>query len=167
MKVEGFDGIEKIITGFIRMDKNVGKVMSKGLYEGAGVVADEIKGRIEALPIQERKRTGYAPWITGKGDYDELKGITSYQKQGLIDGFGIAKFSHGGDSVETTIGFDGYNERGEPNQLIARSIESGSSVRRKNPFVRPGFNASKGRAEKAIEKTIVFNWAEMIKNDFG
>ena len=170
MRVQGFDSLEKVIDKFIIMEKGSEKVFKQGLYAGAGVVADEIKSRIESLPVQERKRTGYAPWIpykNAKAPYDELNGITSYQKEGLINGFGIAEFRNDGGSISTAIGFDGYNSKGEPNQLIARSVESGSSIRKKHPFVRPGANASKEKAIKAVEKTITFNWAQMIKEDFG
>ena len=38
--------------------------------------------------------------------------------------------------------------------MIARSVESGSSVRDKHPFVRPAVNAAKAEALKACEKVI-------------
>ena len=38
--------------------------------------------------------------------------------------------------------------------LLVRSIESGSSVRRKFPFVRRAVNSSQNQAVKAMEDTI-------------
>ena len=55
--------------------------------------------------------------------------------------------------LNVKIGFDGYNNvrtrtypKGQPNALIARATESGSSVRKKTPFIRPAVNASKKQA---------------------
>ena len=57
------------------------------------------------------------------------------------------------------IGFDGYNSvkskrwpKGQPNQLIARACESGSSAMIKQPFVRPTLKSVQQAAELAMEK---------------
>ena len=67
------------------------------------------------------------------------------------------------------IGFDGYNEvqtktfpNGQPNALIARSIESGSSTREKTPFLRPALAAAR---KQAIEAARV-KFDEAIHNTF-
>ena len=44
--------------------------------------------------------------------------------------------------------------KGLPNQLLARAIESGSSVRQKKPFVRPAVTATKKQAIAEMEKII-------------
>ena len=56
------------------------------------------------------------------------------------------------------MGFDGYNEvktrkypNGQPNALMARSIESGSSARDKYPFIRPAVQATRKQAIAAAE----------------
>ena len=54
------------------------------------------------------------------------------------------------------LGFDGYNKvktrkypQGQPNAMIARAVESGSSVRKKNPFIRRAVNDTQ---KQAVEK---------------
>ena len=52
------------------------------------------------------------------------------------------------------IGFDGYNKtktkkypKGQPNQVVARGVESGTTWKKKYPFVRPAVE----RARKAVQ----------------
>ena len=59
------------------------------------------------------------------------------------------------------IGFDGYGKmptkkypKGVPNQLLARAVESGSSVRQKTPFIRRGEGKSKKLAEAEMQKKL-------------
>ena len=82
--------------------------------------------------------------------------ITKAQKWGLVHSFGIASLRNEGGFIHVKIGFDGYNEvqtktfpNGQPNVLIARSIESGSSTREKTPFLRPALAAARKQAIEA------------------
>lgn len=153
MRVQGFDSIDRLVEKFYKFEKDSEMIFNEALFDGAGVIADEVRMRMNTIPIQERTRRGGKPqWGTPQ---HKLEGITSIQKEGLESGFGIAKFRNEGGSITTAIGFDGYNADGEANQKIARSIESGSSIRQKHPFVRPGLNAAKGRAEEAMKKKIL------------
>lgn len=63
-----------------------------------------------------------------------------------------------GSFYNVKLGFAGYNGQktkahpnGVPNSLIARSMVSGTSFRAKNDFIGRGVNASRKKAEKAIE----------------
>ena len=63
--------------------------------------------------------------------------------------------------INTKIGFDGYNAtktkkypNGQPNALIARSIESGTSKHQKTPFVRPAISKAKAKAEAAMAASV-------------
>lgn len=153
MRIQGFDSIDQLITKFNKFDTDSEHMFNEALFDGAAVVADEVRNRISSIPIQERTRRGGTPqWGTSKR---RLDGITSIQKQGLESGLGIANFKNEGGTITTAIGFEGYNADGEPNPKIARSVESGSSIRNKHPFVRPALNAAKGRAEEAMKKKIL------------
>ena len=151
MRVMGFDSIDKLISQFDKFDKESEKMFEEALFDGAAVVADEVKKGINSIPIQETK-SGRSPWGTPN---HKLTGITSTQKAGLNDGFGIASFRNEGGSITTSIGFNGYNADRTPNQLIARVVESGSSFRQKHPFVRPALNAARSKAEEAMKKKIL------------
>ena len=63
--------------------------------------------------------------------------------------------------INVKLGFDGYNSvktkkypKGQPNALIARVTESGSSYRTKTPFIRPAVRATKKAAEQAGQAKI-------------
>lgn len=115
---------------------------------GAAVVADQIKANLQALPEEEFRRLG---------EGETFHGLPTGQKTDLVDSFGltpIAKDKRG--FIHTKAGFDGYGSfptttypDGVPNQLLARSVESGSSVRKKTPFVEP---AVKETRKEAVEK---------------
>lgn len=124
-------------------------VAKAAVYAGAGVIADAIKAEIQDLP----EESGYLP--NGK----KRNVITPWDKQILQERIGIAKIECTGDKANTVVSFAGYNGKptkkypnGVPIPMIARSIESGSSVREKNPFIRRAFNKSKTPAtNKAID----------------
>ena len=129
------------------------KISKEAVKEGTKIVADEIRGRIEALPTE--------PYRHLKAG-ERFAGISQEQKKDLEDSFGVTpikKDRYGG--INAKVGFDGYGSypskkypQGLPNQLLARAIESGSSVREKHPFVRPAVQAVRKEAEEAMGKVI-------------
>lgn len=157
-------------------------IIKEAVYDGAAVVADEIKKNLNSLPVEE------ARFATPE---DPLTGITQRQKEDLIESFGISGFegaggqsalrgSDGTNFINVKLGFDGYgrthtkkygwdktkgrvSELGKlPNVILARSVESGTSFRQKRPFIRPAVNASKLRAENAMEKKILEKIEEIV-----
>ena len=87
--------------------------------------------------------------------------MTAKLKEELRDSFGIAPMQEGDGGVNVVMGFKGYSKvktrkypNGLPIQMIARSIESGSSVRQKRPFFRPAVNAAKSAALAAMDKAM-------------
>ena len=59
------------------------------------------------------------------------------------------------------LGFDGYNKvktktypNGQPNAMIARATESGSSVREKTPFVRTAVSATQKQAVEIAKRVV-------------
>ncbi len=147
-----FSGLAK----YERMLSNLGsvkttrKVCGVAIYAGAGVVADEIRRGIDALPVVSHNKRGTPA--------DPLEGITSAQKTGLQDGFGVSRMTLDNGFYNVKVGFDGYNSVetksypfGQPNAMIARSVNSGASFRRKIPFVDNAVRAAKGKAEKAMK----------------
>lgn len=129
-----------------KLSQNVPKVAGAAIYEGANIMTDEIKRGIENLPV-----------VSGYGtEADPLPGgVTATQKRGLLDGLGIAKMQDDGGYLNVKIGFDGYNRtktdrypNGQPNQLVARGVESGTSWKQPHPFVKPAI----ARARKQVEE---------------
>lgn len=63
--------------------------------------------------------------------------------------------------LNVKIGFDGYNRtktekypKGQPNQLVARGVESGTSWKQKKPFIRPAVNRTKKKAEQMMAEIL-------------
>ena len=147
-----FPGLNDYELMISRLSKGVDDIAGKAIYAGAGIVADAIKENIKALPI-----------VRGYGtEKDPLPGgVTAPQKAGLIDGLGISPMQDDGGYLNVKIGFDGYNAtktekypQGQPNQLVARGVESGTSWKKKRPFIRPAINASKQRAEDEMARIL-------------
>lgn len=147
-----FPGLNEYELMISRLSKNAADIAGRAIYTGAGIVADEIKSGIQSLPIVRGYGTAENP-LPG--------GVTQPQKQGLLDGLGIAPLQNDGGYLNVKIGFDGYNRtktekypRGQPNQLVARGVESGASWKQKHPFVRPSVNRSRKRAEAAMAEAL-------------
>lgn len=147
-----FKGLEAYELKLSRLSKGIDGIAGSAIYAGAGIVADEIRKGIENLPV-----------ITGYGtDNNPLPGgVTSTQKRGLLDGLGISPMQNNNGFFDVKIGFDGYNgtktkdyPQGQPNQLVARGVESGTSWKQKRPFVRPAVNRSRKTAEKKMADVI-------------
>ena len=149
-----FDGISEYIAQLEALDKGTNRVIGKAIYDGAGVVADAIRQEIEGLQVTDDK---YAIW--GANVNHPTHGVTEAQQQGLLDGLGISKMEERAGVFNIKIGFDGYNTvktkqwpNGQPNAMIARSLESGSSHKYKSPFVRPAVTRVRKEAEAAMAK---------------
>lgn len=145
-------GLDKYVAQLERLGKKTDTVISEAVYEMAKVVADEVKANLIALPsvpdTEGLKAFAVKP--------QQKIPITKAQKWGLVHSFGIASLRNEGGFIHVKIGFDGYNEvqtktfpKGQPNALIARSIESGSSTREKTPFLRPALAAARKQAIEA------------------
>lgn len=148
-----FKGLEEYERKIDQMYKDTEVICGKVTYEMAKIVADQIKSNIEALPAVSDEE--------GLEAYNkkQMRELTESEKHGLIDGFGISPIENTNGYWNVKLGFDGYNQlktkkykKGQPNVMIARSVESGSSVRKKTPFVRPAVSATRNKAiEKAKE----------------
>lgn len=143
------NGLNRYIEYLQKINAVTDEAIGEAVYEMAKVVADSVRSSIQALPTVSNE----ANIATYKKGYSRL---SDKEKQGLLDGFGISPLQEDSGFVNVKLGFDGYNSvktkkypQGQPNALIARVTESGSSYREKTPFMRPAVNASKKPAEAA------------------
>lgn len=156
-------GSEKYLTKLELLGKNTDAICKQAVYQGAKVAADAIDAAIDDITVHSLPK-GQTYFYLSEEDLANgvlLDGITEAQAKGLHDGLGIAVMEHKNFAWNTKIGFNGYNEvrtktypKGEPNALIARSVESGSSVRNKTPFIAPAVKKVRKDAEHAMEVTI-------------
>jgi len=129
------------------------EMYKKAIFAAADIVADKIKSNMDALPTDKFRHLG---------DGEQFSGVPAEQKRDLQDSFGIAPIARDNNGDwNTKLGFDGYGSiptrkypQGVPNQLLARAVESGSSVRRKTPFVRPAVTAAKKAAYEAMGQVV-------------
>lgn len=142
-------GLDSYISYLQKIDAVTDEAIGEAVYEMAKVVADSVRSGIQALPTVSNQ----ANIATYKKGYSRL---SDEEKQGLLDGFGVSPMQDDNGYRNVKLGFDGYNSvktkkypQGQPNALIARVTESGSSYREKTPFIRPAVNASKKQAEQA------------------
>lgn len=147
-------GLDNYISYLQKIDLVTDEAIGEAVYEMAKVVADSVRSGIQALPTVSNQ----ANIATYKKGYSRL---SDEEKQGLLDGFGVSPMQDDGGYINVKLGFDGYNSvktkkypKGQPNALIARVTESGSSYREKTPFIRPAVNAAQKPAEKAGQAKI-------------
>ena len=133
-------------------------LVGQAIYEGAKIVADQVRAEIEALPTAESKRVATP------------RDPTQVEKDGLLEGLGIAAKKNDGGYINVKVGMDGYNTdktkkypRGKPNAMIARSIESGSTVMKRNAFISRAVNKTKKDAEAAMQKVIEEGIEKIVK----
>ena len=150
-----FRGLDEYLQNLQRVEKNTPEIVGKVVYGMADIVADAVREEINALPA-EPDVEALRSWSK-----DTRTPLTVKEKKGLQKGFGITKMLEEDGYYHVKLGFDGYNDiktkkypKGQPNVMIARAIESGSSIRDKHPFIRPATNKSRKSAEKRAQTII-------------
>lgn len=140
VEIKGLDGYEDLLK---RLDANVDAVIGSGIYKGAEVVADTVRDKINGLRVD--------------GPSDEETRRRWKQKAGLLDSLGISAMRNDKGFLNVKIGFDGYNSvktkvhpKGQPNVMVARIFESGTSFSSKQPFIKQALRESKERARQAM-----------------
>lgn len=154
-----FEGLEEYIAELQRLNDVSRECISYAVYDGAAVVADEVKRAIHDLPVDNRRVS----------DGEMLNGISNLQKAGLLDGFGIAPMQDDNGYINVKLGFAGYNAvktrtfpNGQPNSVIARSVNSGSSFRQRIPFVDDAVRRNRTECEQKMKETFDKKLGEAI-----
>ena len=155
------DGLDEVIARVKALGGDIEAVQKQAVYAGMAVIRDEVVRQIETLPEQR----GYLPQDKLPRDV-----ITPREKEQLLKHIGIAPMETKSGTVSTRISFDGYTDittkkysKGLPAVLVARSINSGSSVRTKHPFIRSARTAAKGKAIEAAEAAARDALAKMME----
>ena len=131
------------------------------IYAGAAIVADSIRNELDTIPTDESFGTRENP----------AEGPKAIQKEGLSRSLGISSMRDDGKGfLNVKIGFDGYNRvitkkwpLGQPNQMVARSVESGTTWMKKNPFVKRGASKSRRKALEMMRKSVQESIEKIMK----
>jgi hypothetical protein len=148
MTIKGTDELELKLS---KLGNKSTQIAKNVVMAGAQPIADEIRKGLQSLPVDTLKqlKPGEKFNVSPSGEIKDL-----------LNSLGIARpdVDRNGN-VNTKVGFKGYGSyptkkypKGVPNKLIARSIESGSSVRQKKPFVRQAVNRSKKKSLEEMQK---------------
>lgn len=157
----------KGLREYERYIENIGKstpeIIGKGVYAMADVITNSIRAEIDSMP-SEADRKGLAAY---QKKPKEQAPLTESQKKGLQEGLGIAKMQNDNGFLHVKVGFDGYNSiktkkypNGQPNAMIARALNSGTSFRPKTAFVDI---AVRNARKQAVDKGIAAINAEIEK----
>lgn len=143
------NGLTKYLEQLGNLSDRADGMAGRAIYEGAKIVADQIRANIEGLPVQEKTRGGLR------------RDPTQVEKDGLLAGLGVAKKQDDGGFINVKIGMDGYNAhvterypKGHPNAMIARAINAGSTYMNRYPFIDNAVRATKAAAEDAMREVI-------------
>ena len=128
------------------------EIIGEVIYEGAAIAAEAVSEELKKIPV----RSGNAFGTPEK----PVEGLTLPAKQGLIDGFGISPMQDDGGFLNVKLGFDGYNSvktknfpKGQPNALVMRGLEGGTSWLKSRPTVRVAIRRASAAVKKKMEET--------------
>lgn len=153
-------GLDEYANRLAALRKESEKIIKEAVYAGAAEVADSIKSSLRSLPTSNERGTPEHP----------VDGVTNRQKADLINAFGLAPMEDKDGYVQTKAGFDGYGRtpskkypKGLPNALLMRSVESGTSFRKKSPVIRKAVNKSRKKSIQAMGEVIDKACEELMK----
>ena len=140
--------IDEYIYKLDQMHANTEEMIGRSIFPGAAIVTDAIRAGIEGIPE--------APSHYARG---MKTGLTASQKAGLLDGLGIAVMRNDGGFLNVKVGMDGYNStvtkrwpKGQPNALIIRALESGTSFQVRQPVIAPAIRSSRNAAIQKMKE---------------
>lgn len=155
-----FEGVDDLVAQYEKIANNSMDVIGKAIYKGAGVVMKAVTSAVDGLGTDNRFGT----------PENMTTGPSTIQKIGLQQSLGITPMRADGDFWNVKIGFDGYNSvktkrwpQGQPNSMVARSVESGTSWMAKQPFMRKAESGAKAPCEKIMAETVDKEIQKIVK----
>ena len=96
-------GLDEYLSAISELGNKTEKLTSEAIYNGANIMADEVRSKIQSLSTvnENYNRAAYRKGYRGK--------LSEEQKKGLLDSLGIAKLEQSPAYKNVRIGFDGYN----------------------------------------------------------
>lgn len=136
------------------------KIIGPSVYSGAGIVADEVRARLSKVPTDES-------WGTEKS---LKKGPKEVELRSVMNGLGVSEMQNNDGFFNVKIGFGGYSSiktkewpQGRPRQMLARSIERGTSFMKANPFMKKAVATAQNKAIQAMKETADQNIEKIMK----
>ena len=143
-------GLEDTLKELERLNKNSPEMLEETVKAGVQIATDEMRKQINQLKTSEAKPK------KGQKRYPTKKEV-----QGLKDSLGFTPVRWNDTLIDANAGFDGYNEQktkkypnGHANQMIANSINAGTSFMQAQPFIRKAANAAKTSVLSEMQKKL-------------
>lgn len=131
-----FKGIDEYIARLERITNpyTAEEMIEKAVEDASKIVDQQTLKELQALPVDNRQ------YVDGKRD-----GILQVQKDALIKSFGTSPIENKNDFINDKTGVDrSVNKLKQPQVVIARRLENGTSYMKKNPvFSRASRKARK------------------------
>lgn len=153
------EGLAEVSEKLAQLGDTAPAVASQALYEGAGLMADELTKGAETIQT--------APFKWASRSRGETRLPSPEEKKIVLDaGVGIAKFHKSGSEVDTSVGYRnaGYAQlagRTVPIPVIVNSINSGTSFMKKQPFVRKTARQAVKKVTEKMKSTIETAWSKI------
>ena len=154
-KVIKSDKLDEWIASMKKLGAEADSLVGKMIYEMAAEVVENVRKNVENLQdISDEEAI-----INYKAGRSTT--VSESQKKGLVESLGISP-SQDDQGIRTiSVGFDGYNgvktkawPQGQPNAMIARSLEKGTSFMPKQPFLAKALRDSRKRINERVESVI-------------
>ena len=118
--------------------------IEEAVKAGAAVVADESRKGLEEMPVDDRR------YVEGKRN-----GLRTVQKVGLLNSWGITDPDSQRNFINVKTGVSREkNKLGEPNVVVARRLERGTSWMNANPVISKANRRSRQRCVDAMMNVI-------------
>ena len=145
-------GLDEYTRALARLELGAREqVIGPAIYQGAKVAADAIQSSISTIPIDNG-------WGT---EANPQSGINARQKAALHNSFGITKMRDDDGVYNVKLGFDGYNSiktkrwpNGQPNAMIARALERGTSWLRPYKFIKKAMAEARKKALAVMQTEV-------------
>ena len=171
-------GLDDVMRKLDELGKQGQQIVARGLYEGAGVMADKVSREVHGISTepfhyasggQKRKPSPEEKAIIEHA----RKGVSKFKKTatrvethvGIGDGYATINWNHARSGLRRKykIGYGGkvrqsQSQEGKssgrsakPVYVVLNAINSGTSFMQKQPFMRKAFSQSESAAKAAIE----------------
>ena len=135
-------GLAELQKSFDKLADN--KVLYPLVYEGTGVVADEMKRQLSSLKTSK-----------GYGTKQHKRYVNEFDKKVLIDAMGVAPIKER-NSINSKVGFDGYyldsKGKNKPVPLLANSVNAGTSFMEKQAFIDATARATRNQVFQVMKE---------------
>lgn len=145
-----FTGFQEYMRKMEKMYGQSKELCTDALNAACAVIGNAQKEALYGIPTDSRA------YVDGM-----RHGILPEAKQALIESYGIAPVRTKNFTYERKTGFDGYNDirterwpKGQPNAMVARSVESGTSFLPPHKFMDKAARQAQAEAETAMQDAV-------------